>query len=163
MAQWLIGYAIFLFWLFAACAVTLGLKTTLWGFALTHLGCALAVVALWWYDERRWGRTAGVEDLTPTTAREPAILALAPQPTLMQQESGPAADCLSLKDEEFELLESYTETLTERVSGLYPLVAREHVHKIVWTVMIELFCKRIVESADANPAAILAARLSKAA
>jgi hypothetical protein len=164
IAPWLIGYTLFLISLFAVCVAMVGLTTTLWGFALTHLGCALTAMALWWYDERRWGQAVWPEDVTEETPT-PVLttLSTAHQPTLMQQESEAAADWLSLKAEDFEMLESYTATLTERVSAVYPLVAREHVHKIVWTVMIELFCKRVIEATDTTPASVLTARISKAA
>jgi hypothetical protein len=74
-----------------------------------------------------------------------------------------SAKWLSLNEDEFNLLESYTDTLTDQVSAVYPLVARDHVHKIVWTVMIELFCKRAAQTQQSTPASLLASRIAKAA
>jgi hypothetical protein len=50
--------------------------------------------------------------------------------------------------------------LTERVEAVYPLVDRDHIHKIVWTVMIELFGKSAVHTTQAS---IIAAKIARAA
>ena len=47
MMQWIIGYGLSLIGLFAVCATTLGLTTTIWGFVITLIGCVIASLALW--------------------------------------------------------------------------------------------------------------------
>jgi hypothetical protein len=162
MAPWIIGYGTFLIVLFSACTITLGLATTLWGFVLTFAGCTATALILWWQDERQWRQTHA--------AQEPAIINLTPFIPQVAREStpeptpAPAADWLSLEADDFDLLETYTQDITERVEAVYPLVEREHVHKIVWTVMIELFCKRMeTVSQHATPASMIAAKIARAA
>jgi len=163
MVQWLIGYGVFLVWLFSVCVTTVGFKTAFWGFLLTHAGCAIATAALWWHDERHWGNLTGSDESADTTEPASVSVSATPQPVPAQPESRASADWLSLNEEDFDLLESYTENLTEQVSAVYPVVSRDHVHKIVWTVMIELFCKRAAQATQSTPASLLAARIVKAA
>ena len=81
----------------------------------------------------------------------------APQNTQQTQ------DWLSLKADDFDLLARYTQDLTDRVEAVYPLVDRDHIHKIVWTVMIELFGKSLEPAAHTTQASIIAAKIARAA
>jgi len=162
MGKWLIGYLVFLTGLFAVCLATAGIETTLWGFGITHLGCALATLALWWQDERRWSGTAWSENVQ-TIASIPLTPAVASEPPLARQEDSLSTDWLGLQEANLDLLQSYTETLTKKVSAVYPVVAQDHIRKIIWTVMIELCGKQLAESADGSQTTASPAKRSQVA
>lgn len=52
----LIGYLLAITPLFAISTVVFGIRATLWGLAIFHLSCFLAVLAMWWQEERQWSR-----------------------------------------------------------------------------------------------------------
>src|SRR5262249_3069315 len=162
IAQWIIGYGVSLVCIFTICSVALGLSTTIWGFVSIFTGCAIASLAFWWQDEHRWKKSL-LSQATTTLASPSAPLPIgaALQPAF--QSSQQNQDWLPLDADDFDLLETYTQDLTERVEMVYPLVDRDHVHKIVWTVMIELFCKRMESAAHTTPATIIAAKIARAA
>jgi len=162
MAPWIIGYGMFLVSLFTACTVILGFSVTVWSFALVFSGCTLASLALWWRDELHWKESLPKQAPVPVMVTPPAPSPLNETPTSSENPQ-PVQDWVPLEDEDFNLLETYTKDLTERVEAVYPLVDREHVHKIVWAVMIELFCKRMETSAHSTPASLIAARMARAA
>lgn len=162
MAPWLVGYGIFLVCLFTLCTAILGFTTTLWSFVTLFVGCTVAALTLWWQEERWWQ--------TSLQARKSEILNAPPNPLQGMAETSSSAqlaqqdqDGLTLDDADFDLLETYTQELTERIQAVYPLVGRDHVHKIVWTVMVELFCKRIATASSATPASVIAAKIARAA
>lgn len=161
MAPWIIGYGTFLVLLFSICSVSIGLATTMWGFVLTFAGCTAASLALWWRDERQWRQTQAVQNISSITVAASAHKAT-PEP-LSTPLTTPTTDWLSLEAEDFDLLETYTQDLTEQVESVYPLVERDHIHKIVWTVMIELFCKRMATATHVTPASVIAAKMARAA
>lgn len=160
MAPWIIGYSAFLVLLFSICVVSLGLTTTMWGFILIFAGCAAASLTLWWRDEHQWKQTFSAQESTPinvaSSARSVAMES-APEPT-----SSSTTDWLSIEADDLDLLETYTRDLTERVEAVYPLVERDHIHKIVWTVMIELFCKRMATATHSTPASVITAKMARA-
>lgn len=162
MATWIIGYGTFLVLLFSICTVSIGLATTMWGFILTFAGCTAASLALWWRDEHQWRQALAAQEpisITMTSPLRPVATESASEPT-----STSTTDWLSLEAEDFDLLETYTQDLTERVEAVYPLVERDHIHKIVWTVMIELFCKRLATASQSTtPASVIAAKMARAA
>lgn len=162
MAPWIIGYGMFLFSFFAACTAILGLNITMWGFAVTFVGCTVASLILWWRDELQWKASLQRQDDAPFTVTPLSHAVIAETPSLSQS-SQQNQDWLPLEDDDFNLLETYTQDLTERVEAVYPLVDRDHVHKIVWAVMIELFCKRMAASSHNTPASIITARMARAA
>lgn len=143
MGKWVFGYLLFLVGLFAVCSVSMGLKTTLWSFGVVHLGCTLLVLGLWWQDERHWGQSGTTE----ASVYEPDshVLPDTFQSSLRSQAQPTSSVRLSGTDEDFDLIASYTEVLTKRVSSVYPLVAQEHIRQIVWTVLLELCGKPGVE------------------
>lgn len=162
MALWIIGYGMFLVSFFALCAAILGLNTTMWGFALVFTGCTVASLVLWWREERQWQAPLQRQEASPFTITLPShtsVVATSPP----AQSTQPNQDWLPLEGDDFDLLETYTQDLTERVEAVYPLVGRDHVHKIVWTVMIELFCKRMATSSHSTPASLITARMARAA
>lgn len=162
MAPWLIGYGMFLVWIFTICAATLGISTTVWGFAVTFAGCTVAALGLWWQDEHRWRSSLPTPDLDSSVSSTGShAMAAATQDA--SQHSPRSHDWLPLEDDDFDLLETYTQDLTERVEAVYPLVERDHIHKIVWSVMIELFCKRMTASSHNTTASVIAAKMARAA
>lgn len=162
MAPWIIGYGMFLVSFFAACTAILGLSTTLWGFTITFAGCTVASLCLWVWEELQWLPSAQKQDEAPLTVTLPSHSATVETPS-PSQSSQQNQDWLPLEDADFDLLETYTQDLTERVETIYPLVGRDHVHKIVWAVMIELFCKRMAASSHSTPASLITARMARAA
>lgn len=54
VGQVLSAYIGFIVVLFALSAAVLGLKATLWGIGILHLGCAAGILALCWWEEHRW-------------------------------------------------------------------------------------------------------------
>jgi hypothetical protein len=161
MAPWIIGYGTFLVILFSVCTVTIGLATTMWGFVLTFAGCTAAAFALWWRDEYQRKQTLSAQEsisINVASLSHSVTMAPMPEPT-----SASNTDWLSLEADDFDLLETYTQDLTKRVEAVYPLVERDHVHKIVWTVMIELFCKRMATASHPTPASLIAAKMARAA
>ena len=52
----LIGYLLAITPLFAVSTVKFGIRATLWGLAIFHLSCFIAVLAMWWQEERQWSR-----------------------------------------------------------------------------------------------------------
>jgi hypothetical protein len=162
MAPWIIGYGAFLVILFTVCTVTIGLSTTMWGFLATFAGCTVAALFLWWRDEYKWKRALSAQE-TPTMNLTPASSPVMAEATEPPPTSPSMSDWLSLEDDDFDLLETYTQDLTERVEAVYPLVERDHIHKIVWAVMIELFCKRMATASHSTPAAVIAAKMARAA
>ena len=52
------GYLLATAPLFGVSTVMFGIKATLWGLAIFHFGCFLAVLAVWWEEERQWSREA---------------------------------------------------------------------------------------------------------
>ena len=162
MARWIIGYGMFLVSFFAACTAILGLNTTLWGFTVTFAGCTVASLVLWWREELQWQASLQKQPDVPLAVTQPshALVVETPSPSQSSQQH---PDWLPLEDDDFDLLETYTQDLTEHVEVVYPLVGRDHVHKIVWTVMIELFCKRMATSSHSTPASLIAAKMARAA
>jgi hypothetical protein len=161
MAPWIIGYGTFLVFFFSVCVASLGLATTMWGFTLIFAGCTVASLALWWRDEHQWQQTLSTQEPIAVNVASPArsvAMESAPEPT-----PSATTDWLSLEADDFDLLETYTQDLTERVEAVYPLVERDHIHKIVWTVMVELFCKRMATAAHTTPASVIAAKMARAA
>lgn len=159
---WLVGYMTFLVSLFAICTAFLGVSTTTWGFTVTFAGCTLASVVLWWRDEVLWKESLQTGNisipnlplLTQFTATDTSVPA---------QGSIPPQNWAPLEDKDFDLLETYTQDLTARVEAVYPLVGRDHIHKIVWAVMVELFCKRMDPSSQTTPASIISERIARVA
>ena len=159
---WLVGYVTVLVSLFAICSAVLGLSTTAWGFFITFSGCTLASFVLWWKEEFHWQETVQTQNFTA-----PVIL---PQfqsfttETLVPTQEGQQPEAFAvLEDSDFDLLGAYTQDLTERITAIYPLVEKDHVHKIVWAVMIELFCKRQDPASHLTPASIISERIARVA
>lgn len=162
MAPWIVGYGMFLITLFTVCTATLGLNTTAWGFAVTFMGCTVTSLFLWWRDEQQWNVAHQGQEPTPITIT-PLSHSVMAETLPLSQDSRHAPDWVPLKDDDFDLLDTYTKNLTERVESVYPVVDRDHIHKIVWTVMIELFCKRMDASSYSTPASAITARITRAA
>jgi hypothetical protein len=162
LMQWIIGYGLFLVSLFAACTAILGLTTTIWGFVSIFVGCVIASLALWWQEEYQWKNSPlaqemnGVASATMTTRSDVSER----QTTL--QNTQQIWDPFPLKADDFDLLARYTQDLTDQVEAVYPLVDRDHIHKIVWTVMIELFAKSLEPAAHITQASIIAAKIARA-
>ena len=162
MAPWIIGYSMILVSLFTVCTAILGFSTTVWGFAFVFAGCTGASLILWWREERQWNDSLqGQEAVLVSVSSFPQSVMAETQ--IRSESSQQTQDWLPLEDDDFDLLETYTKDLTERVEAVYPLVDREHVHKIVWAVMIELFCKRMATPAHDTPASVIAAKIARAA
>jgi hypothetical protein len=162
MAPWITGYGMFLVGLFTICTAILGFTTTMWSFVTLFVGCTVAALALWWQEEQ-WWQTSLHARKSETINAPPNPLQVMTDPLSNAQLAQQDQDGLTLEDADFDLLETYTQELTERVQAVYPLVGRDHVHKIVWTVMVELFCKRIATASPATPASIIAAKIARAA
>ena len=158
MAPWLVGYTVFLVSLFAICTSVLGLNTTAWGFTITFVGCTAASFILWWREEILWKETLQIPNSVAPLSFKSAATEIS-VPTQSSQQP----DWTALEDSDFDLLATYTQDLTARVEAVYPLVGRDHVHKIVWTVMIELFCKRMDPSSHLTPASIISERMARVA
>jgi len=62
LSRVLIGYFLAIAPLVAVSTGMFGLKATFWGLAIFHFGCFLAVLAIWWQEERQWSRIAGSND-----------------------------------------------------------------------------------------------------
>jgi hypothetical protein len=152
----------FLFSFFTACTAIFGLNTTLWSFVVIFAGCTVASLVLWWRDELQWQASLQKQDDAPFTVT-PLPHAVIAETLSRSQDSQRNEDWLPLEDDDFNLLETYTHDLTERVEAVYPLVNRDHVHKIVWAVMIELFCKRMATPAHDTPASVITAKMARAA
>ena len=161
MGPWIIGYGTFLLGLFTICTMTFGLSATVLGFIMTFVVCSLATFLFWWQDEQQWGKSHYMDQestpVVPSSLSSTVTNELNISQYISQQE------CFSINDNDFDLLETYTQDLTQRVEAVYPLVDREHVHKIVWTVMVELFCKRLAPSPSITPASVIAAKMVRAA
>lgn len=162
MALWIIGYGMFLVSLFTASHALFGLSPTVWGFALIFSSCTMGSLVLWWRDELHWRESFQEQAPVPVTLLADSD-AFVTESQILPDNLQQSQEWLPLEDEDFNLLETYTQDLTERVEAVYPLVNRDHVHKIVWTVMIELFCKRMAASSDSPQASIIAARMARAA
>ena len=163
MVQWIIGYGLSLVSLFAVCTATLGLTTTIWGFVTILVGCVIASLALWWQDEHQWKNSPLAQE---TNSVASPIMTAHSDVSEMQtalQNTQQTQDPFLLKADDFDLLARYTQDLTERVEAVYPLVDRDHIHKIVWTVMIELFGKSLESAAHTTQASIIAAKIARAA
>ena len=163
MVQWIIGYGLSLIGLFAVCATTLGLTTTIWGFVTTLIGCVIASLALWWQDEHQWKNSLLAQETNSVASAMMTAHSDVPEMQTAPQNTQQTQDWLSLKADDFDLLARYTQDLTERVEAVYPLVDRDHIHKIVWTVMIELFGKSLEPAAHTTQASIIAAKIARAA
>ena len=163
MVQWIIGYGLSLVSLFAVCTATLGLTTTIWGFVTTLIGCAIASLALWWQDEHQWKNSLLNRETNSVASATMTAHSDIPEIQAAFQNTQQTQDWLPLKADDFDLLAIYTQDLTERVEAVYPLVDRDHIHKIVWTVMIELFGKSIEPAVHTTQASIIAAKIARAA
>lgn len=162
MMPWLVIYTTFLVSLFAICTAVLGLNTTVWGFAITFVGCTLASFVLWWRDEILWKETLQVQNSTAPVVPLP-LQSVTTETPISTQNLQQNQDWAPLEDSDFDLLATYTQDLTARVAAVYPLVDRDHIHKIVWAVMIELFCKRMNPSSHVTPASIISERIARVA
>ena len=159
---WLVGYTTFLLSLFAICTAVLGLNTTAWGFTVIFAGCTLASFVFWWRDEILWKESFQASNSTASSIPYPVQFMTTDQSASTQNSPHPQ-DWAPLGDSDFDLLETYTRDLTARVEAVYPLVGRDHVHKIVWAVMIELFCKRMDPSSRTTPASVISERIARVA
>lgn len=163
MVQWLIGYGLSLVCLFVVCVATLGLTTTLWGFVTTLIGCTIASLVLWWRDEHRWKDSMLAQETNDIACTDPTPQSVITELQTAPQRTQQSQNWLPLKEDDFDLLATYTQDLTERVEAVYPLVDRDHIHKIVWTVMVELFCKSMEPAAHTTQASIIASKIARAA
>lgn len=163
MMPWLVGYTTFLASLFIICTAVLGLNTTAWGFTVTFAGCTLASFVLWWRDEVLWKESLQAHNPIAPSVPPSVHQSTITDTSVSAQNSSHLHDWAPLEDSDFDLLETYTQDLTARVEAVYPLVSRDHIHKIVWTVMIELFCKRMDPSSRLTPASIISERIARVA
>ena len=62
LGRMLISYLVAIAALFVVCTAMFGLKATLWGSAIFYFGCFLAMLAVWWQEERKWSRAAWSKD-----------------------------------------------------------------------------------------------------
>jgi len=162
MMPWLVGYTTFLISLFALCTATLGFNTTAWGFTATFASCTLAFFVLWWRDEILWKESFQAANFTAPSVSS-LIQSTTKDSPVRTQNSSHLQDWAPLEDSDFDLLETYTQDLTARVEAVYPLVGRDHIHKIVWAVMVELFCKRMDPSSHTTPASIISEKIARVA
>jgi len=162
MVPLLIGYGTFLASLFTVFTVMFSFSTTVWGFALIFSGCTAVSLILWWREESQWQESFHEHEPVsfPVTLPSSSIMTGAPTPSENPRQ---IQDWLPLEDEDLNFLETGTKDLTERIEAVYPLVDREHVHQIVWAVMIELFSKRMATSSYSTPASVTTARKERAA
>jgi hypothetical protein len=140
MGQALNDPSVFFLGLFALGSIAALLKTILSWAGLLLLVCTLGVIALWWWEERRWSKDS-MEQYAPPDTVSPLIRSISVSSLLpaQQQEENPLLfRDVSLDKDTVRSLESRAATLTDRVSAVYPLVAREDIHKIVWMVIIEM-------------------------
>ena len=142
MGQALNDPFVFLSGLFVLGSIAPLLKTALSWVGLLHLGCALGIVALLWWEERRWSKDT-MEQYAPANTFSPVIRsatvpASSTLPAWQKEENLLLPRDVSLAKDTLRNLESRAATLTDRVSAVYPLVAREDIHKIIWMVMIEM-------------------------
>ncbi len=54
-AKWAFGYCALLVCLFTICTVSLGLSTTVWGFAIGFAVCTIGVLVLWRREDHQQG------------------------------------------------------------------------------------------------------------
>lgn len=139
MGQLLIGYTVFMLTLFALGSALIGLKTTVLGFGFFYVVCTFIVFTIWWWHEYQWSSEApappmpagyALPSLAPIVSLHPASRNTEEDPLLAL-----AAAC---EERNLSSLESRIEAITNRVSTVYPLVAREDIHKIVWMALIEM-------------------------
>jgi hypothetical protein len=140
MDQALNDPSVLLFGLFALGSIASLLKTVLSWAGILHLVCALGVIALLWWEERRWSKDS-MEQYAPPDTISPLIRPVSVSSLLpvQQKEENLLLSCDgSLDTDTLRSIESRAATLTERISAVYPLVAREDIHKIVWMVIVEM-------------------------
>jgi len=79
LSRVLIGYFLAIAPLVAVSTGMFGFKATFWGLAIFHFGCFLAVLAVWWQEERQWSRIAGSND--PFVIRSALVTSPAADPS----------------------------------------------------------------------------------
>jgi hypothetical protein len=137
MVQLLLGYTAVVLGLFVLSAVMTSLSTTLSGFGVFFSACTLGVLAVWWWNEHDWG-TKDAKHYKSTHLPDPALLSDLVQPDTEITGNLLAFSASAFAEKDLFTLKSRAATLTERISAVYPLVAREDIHKIVWMVMVEM-------------------------
>lgn len=161
-AKWAFGYCVFLVALFTICTATVGLTATIWGFVIGFTACTVAALALWWLGERQYQKYAFSQE--ENSATRTAVLQAEETITRMAPQNAQSPlTWVSLTKGEADLLETSTQELIERVEELYPLIEQHHIHAIVRTVMVELFCKHTAPTPLTTLASILAAKMERAA
>jgi cytoskeletal protein RodZ len=128
---------------------------------VTFAVCSLVTFVFWWQDEQLWQETRKMEQ-EPTPVVGSSLSSLVTHEPIIPQSIQSQQEHLSFDDNDFDLLETYTQEITQRVEAVYPLVDREHVHKIVWTVMVELFCKHGDPFARTAPTPVIAEKIARA-
>jgi hypothetical protein len=137
MVQLLLGYTAVVLGLFVLSAVMTSLSTTLSGFGIFFSACALGVLAVWWWNEHQWA-TEDAERYRSTHMPAFSLLSGPVQPDAEKTGNLFALSAPVLEESSFSTLVPRAVALTDRVSAVYPLVAREDIHKIVWMVMVEM-------------------------
>ena len=137
MGQLLLGYTAVVLGLFVFGAVTTSLSATLSGFGILFSACTLGVFAMWWWSEHHWA-TAEAEHYRSTHMLSPSTFPVPVRPGAEETDDLFAFPAPALEEKILSTLVPRAATLTDRVSAVYPLVAREDIHKIVWMVMIEM-------------------------
>lgn len=150
VSQLLFFYIISTLALFTLGVAAIGVKATFLGFSVMYSVCALAVLALWWWEERQWSG----ED----TERSLLVDRVAPSASSVRIEahSEKVEDLLTsrqtlIAEADSHTLEARAVALTDRISEVYPFVAREDIHKIVWMAMVEI-CHERMQSMASEPA-----------